>query len=168
MSKNVLCILLVPVIAICWYVFSLKMLFTKPNKMIEGVPVIDFSGSLWGWIGYLGTILCPAQAIIETDKGVCKNRILITIKTPLGVIYHEVAHVIYDPARAKGVSGADAHDGKGARFEHQADKWAILKLIELGKPEEVEKFIALLGSFDCDGPYRAKLARRFVRRYKLI
>ena len=168
MSKNVLCVILMPVIFICYYVFGLKLLFVKPNKVIEGVPVIDFSGSVWGWIGYFGTILCPAQAIIETVGGVCKNRILITIRTPLGVIYHEIAHVIYEPARANGISGADAHAGKGARFEHQADKWAILKLIELGKPEEVEKFITLLGSFDCDGPYRAELARRFIRRYKLI
>ena len=86
----------------------------------------------------------------------------------LGCIFHELGHIIYAPAQCtQGVSNKTAHDGKGARYEHQADKFAIRVLIQTTNGiREIRKFCNYLSEKAAgDGKYRAELIRRYVRRY---
>ena len=89
----------------------------------------------------------------------------------LGCIFHELGHILYAPAQCpKGQNNKNAHEGKGARYEHQADKFSVRVLLQTSNgPREIRKFCKyLIERAAGDGKYRAALIYRYVRRYYKI
>jgi len=128
-----------------------------------GIKVINMGDSLWGLIGCITCGGCPCFSV---TPGLGSGFIVLYRKVPLGILFHEVAHITYPDARGA-MNPEAAHTGKGARFEHQADKWAIRKLVDSGMSSQIPEFIKFLEKAPGDGPYRANLLKRYMRRYSI-
>lgn len=164
---KILSILMFPVCFLCQILFVVKSRDAKITGYQGGIPIIDYSDSIWGWVGFIAMGFSPAFTVMERRYFSIYSNIIILRKVPLGVIYHEAGHVLYRPAFPV-MDQNEAHGERGCRMEHQADKYAIMRLAESGEVSEIKRYIDYLDhSLFGDGKYRAKLLRRFVRRYKI-
>lgn len=138
---------------------------------IDGIPVKIW----WGWKAKLRKKVFRANYLTVLIFG--KRVIYAHIKTKAhlqpGSLLHELAHIKYPPAiPPEGAPlGKFAHIGKGARFEHQADKFAVTRLLN-GADRKlsiifIHQFIRSIEN-SLDGDYRTKLIRRYLRRYYSI
>jgi len=134
---------------------------------IRGVPVI-FVG---GMTGTLASIFLTYGSPAMATRSIIGNFVTILRPVNFGILYHELAHMLYEPAMPSIFMSLDplgamhAHYGKGARFEHQADKWAVNELIKEGRVEYVREYIDVLNKALGDGKYRARMLTRYIRRY---
>lgn len=88
----------------------------------------------------------------------------------MAIIYHEVAHITYPPAKGH-VGVGIAHTGKGHRTERQADRYAIDNTIlhlPMGDAIKEIRGMCYIISKSRDGDYRVKLIKRYLRRYYSI
>lgn len=157
---------LMPVVLVIQVAVGVKLRFTRCESDYEGTPILSLQDSAWGFLGMLAYGLSPAFTCPDGSG----NPVIVLLRRKcLGVVLHEGGHCHYGPAQPTSMTEVKrAHEGKGARFEHQADKYAVLKLREWGAPrEEFEKYIEFLEGAPGDGPYRAKMLKRFIRRYKI-
>lgn len=135
---------------------------------VKGIPVIMFTGKMakrvlkythgCEYVAVYRGILFPYIAYVPL-----KGAPFMT-----GCILHEVGHIKYAPAQCPpGVKNKNAHKGKGARYEHQADKFAVNLLLQIENGHrEIQRFCQYLEQMAAgDGAYRAKLIKRYVRRY---
>ena len=118
----------------------------KKIMVIKGIPVILFTGKAGERVlrHFRG---CEYAAVY---KGIWHPYIayapLKDAPFILGCIFHELGHIVYAPAQCpKGESNKAAHSGKGARYEHQADKFAVRVLIQTAHANrEIRKFCKYL------------------------
>ena len=134
---------------------------------IKGIPVI-FVG---GITGTLASIFLTSGSPAMATRSIFGNFVTILRPVNFGILYHELAHMLYEPAMPPLFMSLDpfgamrAHYGKGARFEHQADKWAVNELIKENRIEYVREYIDVLNKALGDGKYRARMLTRYIRRY---
>lgn len=135
---------------------------------LNGVPVHIWMGTyavwrlkLMGGHHYMAFVKTPIKWVaVNAPDG----------KANFAIIYHEVAHIIYPPAKGH-VGAGIAHTGKGHRTEHQADRYAIdntiLHLPRADAIKEIRGMCAIIAK-SSDGDYRVKLIKRYLRRYYSI
>jgi len=109
-------------------------------------------------------ILGPAFACPDHDTAYINDDV------PLGLIFHEEGHLVWPAAKPpkKRFCRYDHFSRKGVRYERQADRYAIDKL--MSNPEwdigEVGKMYEYLGKYKFEGTdiqYRLDLIKRYMR-----
>ena len=156
------------------------------EKHTNGIPVIDANKinqniefSPWDreYIDNLLNVLTVSSAAADPYTKIIWARSSNQNKLIKGVLHHEASHIVdKDALPTANISIADAHSGRGARFEKHADWNAVKRLLAAGDINGVRGFInwlQRLAKEEKNDPYRkitdvgwrANLLIRAAKRY---